>query len=140
MVDTSKSIEVDIGSLIKRWSDIGFLDKVDISLHGQLAYCYEVIGNILYKSSEDKYSNGSVRFIYDIVKKILINFNTSNIDYPTLDRFTINLIDDVDNFYKETEHLIQDIHVFGRGYIDTESELIDMYCEINDFNKILNKK
>ena len=140
MVDTSKSIEVDIGSLIKRWVDIGFLDKVDVSLHGQLAYCYEEIGNILVKSGEDKYNSGSVYFICEIVKKLLINHNLPNIDYNTLSIFIINLIDDVDNFYKEIEHLIEDIHVFGRGYIDTESELMDMYCEINDFNKILNKK
>ena len=139
MVDTSKSIEVDIGSLIKRWVDIGFLDKVDVSLHGQLAYCYEEIGNILVKSGEDKYNSGSVYFICEIVKKLLINHNTLNIDYPTYNRFVRNLIDDVDNFYNETKYLTEDL-ICCWSSIDPELELIDMYCEINDFNKILNKK
>lgn len=127
--------EVNIGSLIEKWLIIGFLDGLDDSVYNQYSYCYEIASNIL---NSDNHSN----VIYPIIRRILKKYDTSDIEYGTCKRFVENLITDYDSFNKEQYPHIESMltRLTGNDRIDIEVEIVALYCEINDFNKILNKK
>ena len=127
--------EVNIGSLIEKWLIIGFLDGLDDSAYNQYSYCYEIASNIL---NSDNHSN----VIYPIIRRILKKYDTSDIEYGTCKKFVENLITDYDSFNKEQYPHIESMltRIMGNDKIDIEVEIVTLYCEINDFNKILNKK
>lgn len=127
--------EVNIEALIEKWSNIGFLYGLDNSVYNQHSYCYEIASNILN-------SDNHFGVIYPIIHRILRKYDTSKIDYGTCKRFVENLISDYDSFNKEQYPHIEFMltGIIGNDKIDIEAEIIRLYCEINDFNKILNKK
>ena len=131
--------EVNIGALIEKWLTIGFLDGLDESVYDQYSYCYETASNILINND---CKNILSNIILPIIRRILKKYDTSEIDYSTCKKFVKNLITDYDSFNKEQYPHIESMltRLIGNDKIDIELEIVTLYCEINDFNKILNKK
>lgn len=131
--------DVNIEALVEKWSTIGFLDGLDESVYNQYSYCYETASNILINND---CKNILSNIILPIIRRILKKYDTSEIDYSTCKKFVENLITDYDSFSKEQYPHIESMltRLIGNDKIDIELEIVTLYCEINDFNKILNKK
>lgn len=130
----SNSIE-----LIEKWSNRGFISYADKRISEPLAICFESADNYLINKQYDKDMG---YLIYPIIIRLLRVYDEVTINYDDCIIFTENLIEDYNKFNNEQYPHIESMltRLIGNDKIDIELEIVTLYCEINNFNKILNKK
>lgn len=135
---------IDIEALIKKWSRYGLNEGVDKSKLSLLSYCYEKASLVLTNNMVYTDNNFDT-VIFPIIRRIIDKSNidtTNTINYTEYDKFVSNLIVDYNSYRKDYGKHIEFMltRIMGNDKIDIEVEIVRLYCEINDFNKILNKK